>query len=96
MSNVNGVKRREYVERLYVIERDFNEAKAEHSELVKDIMLEIKSNSEAYGFEGSEIKRLVKIKLDEDAAKEKLAEASDDMETYSEMYESDEEDDPLA
>lgn len=86
MSNTDSKKKKEYVDRLYAIERDFLDAKAERDDMVKDLMVEIKSTSEATGVDGKEVKRLAKIKLDVQAAMEKLEEATDDMATHDELY----------
>lgn len=86
MSNTDEKKKKEYVDRLYAIERDFLDAKAERDDMVKDLMVEIKGTSEATGVEGKEVKRLAKIRLDVNAAMEKLNEATDDMATHDELY----------
>ena len=86
MSNVDHTKMREYVDRWVEFEREFINAKNEHTDMIKDMKTEIKSRSESTGIDVKEVQRQVKIRLEEQAMKDKAAELEADLALYALLY----------
>jgi uncharacterized protein (UPF0335 family) len=77
---------RGYVERVVGIEREYLDAKAERGDLIKDMKAEVKSNHDSTGVDWKEVERLSKIRLEEQAAREKCAELEGDLETFEGLF----------
>lgn len=96
-----------FVERLFNLERDFQDAKAEHAESVKDLKTEIKGRADETGVVVKTVVELVKIRLNEQEARDALVENEANLMLYESLFgfseqpsaieaADDEEDDPLA
>jgi seryl-tRNA synthetase len=86
-TNTDNVAKKEYIDRLYEIEKAFQEAKAERNEMVKDLGTEVKTRRDETGVEFTEIKRLTKIRLDLEAAREDHETLEGDIATIDFLYE---------
>jgi len=84
--NRNTEALRSYVDRMTKIEQDFNDAKQEHKDLIKDMSAEIKSRYDETGVEAKEVKRLTAIRLAEAEKRDEKQMLVDDLDTYDLIY----------
>ena len=97
MTNTDLAAKKAYVDRMVAIESEFAEAKAEYTDLVKDLKGEIKNRKEETGVDPKEVVRLAKIRIKENEAREAAAQLDDDLSTYDVLYGRAQDDvDPLA
>lgn len=101
-TNTDHDSLRGFVERLFNLEKDFEDVKAEYKDATKDLKAEIKSRVDETGVNVKQVVDLVKIRLNEQAALEEQEEMEANMELYRMVYgfappppptEADEEDD---
>jgi len=86
MTNRNMEALGDFVNRMFNIEDEFNSAKAERDDLVKDLKAEIKSRKDETGVDAKEVQRLVKIKLDEAGQREAQQILAGDLDTYDCLF----------
>jgi Fe-S cluster assembly scaffold protein SufB len=86
MSNRDNKKVKSLVERWFEIENEFNEAKTERNDMVKDLKAEIKSRVDETGCTVAEIQRLVAIRLAEAEARENLETMTNDLDAYEVIF----------
>lgn len=77
---------RGFVDRLFNLERDFEDVKAEYKDATKDLKAEIKSRTDETGVNVKQVVDLVKIRLNEVAALEEQEEMEANMELYRLVY----------
>lgn len=86
MTNRNRDQIAKYVERWANIEREFNEAKAERGDMVKDLRTEIKSRADEIGSNAKEIEALVKIKLAEAEFRQDIQDRQEHLDSYEVIF----------
>lgn len=75
-----------FVERMFNLEKDFEDVKAEYTDAKKDLKAEIKSRTDETGVNVKQVIDLVKIRLNEQAALEEQEEMEANMELYRMVY----------
>lgn len=88
------------VDRLFNVEREFADVKSEYNDTKKDLRTEFKAREDETGYTFKQIEGLVKIRLNEQKAKDEQEARDADMFLYEQVYgfapgASEDEDDPL-
>lgn len=86
MTNRNNEQVAKLVDRWASIEREFNEAKAERNDMVKDLKVEIKSRADEIGSNAKEIEALVKIKLAEAEFRQDVQERQEHLDSFEVIF----------
>lgn len=86
INNVNHEALRGFVDRLYNVENDFADVKAEYTDSKRDLKAEIKSRTDETGISVKQVEALVKIRLNEQAALDEKADAEANMFLYEQVY----------
>lgn len=101
--NVDHDALKGYVERLFNLESEFADQKAEYTDSKKDLKTEIKGRLDETGVTFDQVQSLVKIRLNEANALDEQAENNANMELYEEVFgfsapaeQSSDDDDPLS
>jgi hypothetical protein len=84
--NTNDEALKALVERVFNIERDFADTKAEYTDSKKDMKAEIKSREEELGTTPAEVFAMAKIRMDEHAAQEELDAATSTNLLYGRLF----------
>ena len=105
MSNVDHDALKGFVERLFNVEQEFADTKAEYNDSKKDLKAEIKGKVEETGVTVDQVVALAKIRMNEAEALDQQAEANANAALYEEVFgfnavaseadETEDEDDPL-
>lgn len=105
MSNIDTDALKGYVDRLFNVEQEFADVKAEYTDTKKDLKAEIKSRVDETGVTFDQVAALVKTRMNETEALDQQAELNANMLLYEQVYgfsaapsqlEEDDEEDPLA
>jgi hypothetical protein len=105
MSNIDHEALKGYVDRLFSVEQDFADVKAEYTDTKKDLKAEIKSRTDETGVTFDQVAALVKTRMNETEALDHQAETNANMLLYEQVYgfsvapsqlEEDDDEDPLA
>ena len=86
MANRNDTAFKGFVDRMFEVEKEFNDAKIERNDTIKDLKSEIKSRIEQTGVEVKEVVAQVKIRLDESAARDARDAMVSDLATYDILF----------
>ncbi len=101
-TNVSPETIRELVDRLFNVESEFADVKSEYTATKTDLRTEIKGREDETGVTFKQVESLVKIRLNEQKARDEQEARDADMFLYEKVYgfapetSSDDEDDPLA
>lgn len=85
-TNRNNEQVKRLVERWFNVEREFEEAKSERNDMVKDLKAEIKSRADELGTSVKEIGELVKIKLNESEVRQQVSDMQDYLDAYEVIF----------
>lgn len=85
-ANADHEALRGFVDRLFNLEKDFEDVKAEYKDATKDLKAEIKSRVDETGVNVKQVVDLVKIRMNEQAALEEQEEMEANMELYRSVY----------
>lgn len=105
MSNIDTDALKGYVDRLFNVEQEFADVKAEYTDSKKDLKAEIKGRVDETGVTFEQVAALVKTRMNETEALDQQAETNANMLLYEQVYgfsavpsqlEEDDEEDPLA
>jgi len=86
MSNRNLKALQEFVDRGFAVEDEFRNAKTERDDLMRDLKAEIKARNDETGVDAKEVVRLIKIRLDESAERERMQLLCGDIETFDTIF----------
>lgn len=75
-----------YVDRLFNVEQEFADTKAEYTDSKKDLKAEVKSRVEETGVTFEQVAALVKTRMNEAEALDHQAETNANMSLYDEVY----------
>lgn len=77
---------RGFVDRLFNVENDFADVKAEYNDSKRDLKAEIKSRADETGISVKQVEALVKIRMNEQVALDAQADAEANMFLYEQVY----------
>jgi hypothetical protein len=86
MSNVDHDALKGFVDRLFNVEQEFADQKAEYNDSKKDLKAEIKGKVEETGVTVDQVVALAKIRMNEAEALDLQAEANANAALYDEVY----------
>jgi uncharacterized protein (UPF0335 family) len=86
MSNVDHDALKGFVDRLFNVEQEFADTKAEYTDSKKDLCAEIKGKVDETGVTVAQVKALVVIRQNESEALDAQAEANANAALYDEVY----------
>lgn len=86
MANTDHDALKGYVDRLFNVEQEFADTKAEYTDSKKDLKSEIKSRVEETGVTFDQVAAQVKIRMNEAEALDTQAETNANMLLYEEVY----------
>lgn len=75
-----------FVERLFNVENDFADVKAEYTDSKKDLKAEINQRTDETGVNYKQVEALVKIRLNESKAKDEQADMEANMFLYEQVF----------
>jgi uncharacterized protein (UPF0335 family) len=85
-TNIDHEALKSYVDRLFTVEQEFADVKAEYTDSKKDLKAEIKGRVDETGVTFDQVAALVKTRMNETEALDQQAETNSNMLLYEQVY----------